>query len=442
MHLRPFYLILTALAATVLLSQSVQAGGGKKRKKNDPANDMSIFYWQDSVDDALDEAATVKRPIMLVLCKSYEEADYQQVQKMTSWPYAIVGSHRDFVAARETVDKGDYKALCEKMQIKSLPVICWMDQYGNPLTIQSFPASGEILQTVPQNWKPLQDKVEKFFKDHLDRGDRYVKINKLKEGYNEYGLLAPFKGPQAEKARESKKKVKEQWDKMLALAKAAPARDRVIILRGIARETMGTDLERDMYDAVNIAMNTAGDAPKVAAAAPVSPSDASTSTVQPAQPAKADAPAGPATTEPVAPPPAVAPPPVIADIPKPAPAKPAQEKTLGDLASMSVSTAAVSASVEADDSQISSVLLGKNNPQLKEANTIIQAGIASYKKAIADTTDRGPARNAMLRMAHENLSKAMDILETATNAKADAQLDKVEQDISMMMYGCLKYQSL
>ena len=122
--------------------------------------------------------------------------------------------------------------------------------------------------------------------------------------------------------------------------------------------------------------------------------------------------------------------------------KPVQEKTLGDLASMSTSTASVTASVEADDSQISSVLLGKNSAPMKEANTMIQAAIASYKKAIADATERGPARNAMLRMAHENLSKAMDILETATNAKADAQLDKVEQDISMMMYGCLKYQSL
>ena len=223
MQLRPFCLILAVLAVAGLLSQSVQAGGGKKKKANDPANDMSIFYWQDSLDDALDEAVTVKRPIMLVLCKSYEEADYQQVQKMTSWPYAIVGSHRDFVAARETVNKSEFKTLCEKMQVKSLPVICWMDHYGNPVTIQSFPPSGEVLQTVPQNWKSLQDKVDKFFKDHLDRGDRYVKINKLKEGYKEYGLLAPFKGPQAEKARDNKKKVKDQWDKMLALAKCRAA---------------------------------------------------------------------------------------------------------------------------------------------------------------------------------------------------------------------------
>ena len=65
-----------------------------------------------------------------------------------------------------------------------------------------------------------------------------------------------------------------------------------------------------------------------------------------------------------------------------------------------------------------------------------------WRGLIADTTDRGPARNAMLKTAYEKLTQAMEIVEASNAAKPDAQLDKVSQDISMMMYGCLKYQSL
>ena len=145
---------------------SAKAASSKGKHKGDPSQDMSVFYWQRSLDDAEDEAETTKRPIMLVIVKSWSGDDYKPVEKMITWPYAIVGSHRDYVAARDTIATPETKTLCEKMQVKSLPVICWMDHYGNPVTIQSFPATAEILEAVPQSWASVQSKVDKFFKDH------------------------------------------------------------------------------------------------------------------------------------------------------------------------------------------------------------------------------------------------------------------------------------
>ena len=444
MRAKFLFSLLSVLALTALLSDAVLAGGGGKKNKgkNDPANDMAVFYWQASLDDAEDEAETTKRPIMLVIVKSWNGDDYKPVEKLISWPYAVVGSHRDFVAARDTIATPATKALCEKMQVKALPVICWMDHYGNPVTIQTFPATAEALETVPHGWPALQTKVDKFFKDHLDRGDRYLKINQFREGYKELGVIAPFKGPLPEKARESQKKVKEQWNKLLTVAKASPPKERTVILQGIARETSGTELEREMLEAVTAAMNAAGDKPAKA----IKPEPDAVATAEPAKAEPAPAPNAPeASSAPAAPTPVadaskpVPPVPVVAPAPA-ATAKAAEAKTLSDLASASSSMAPAPA--EPDDSQIGSVLLGKNDGKLKDANTLIQAAMASYRKAIADATERGPARNEMLKTAYTRLSQALDILEASTTAKADAQLDKVEQDISMMMYGCLKYQSL
>ena len=72
----------------------------------------------------------------------------------------------------------------------------------------------------------------------------------------------------------------------------------------------------------------------------------------------------------------------------------------------------------------------------------MQQGYADYKKAIADSSDRGPARNQLLKSAHTNFEQALTMMEQAKGAKADTALDKVMERASMLMYGSLKYQSL
>ena len=414
------------LACSLLLINVAHAGGGKARKRKvDPNNDPSVFYFNDSMDDAEDQAAEEKKPIMMVVVKTYTGDDYKPVERMMTWPYAIAGSHKEFIATRGTIGNPDLKALCEKMNVKALPAIIWLDSWGNALTIQSFPETATQIAAVPPNWPALVAKVDKFFKEHMDRAERAIKSNKFKDAYNEYGLVARFKGPQPEKAREAQKKVKEQWLKLLNVAKSSPPRERSLILQGIQRETSGTDLEREMLEAVTTALNAVADTPKTE----TPPADVAAANPPPVAPAAPVAPVAPVT--PAAPP--------APDAKALAAQKALESKTLGDLAS---SSSLPLASAEPDDTQVGSVLLGKSDPKLKDAHALIQSGMASYRKAIADATDRGPARNAMLKSAYENLSKAMDILDTANAVKPDAQLDKVSQDISMMMYGCLKYQSL
>ena len=415
------------LAFSLLLSNVIYAGGGKKKKKNDPKDDPSVFYFDDDLNDAEDTAGEEKKPIMMVVCKSYAAEDYKAVEHMISWPYAIVGSHKDYVATRDTIKNPELKALCEKMHVKSLPAIIWMDSWGNPVSVQSFPDAAPQIQAVAQNWPALSAKVDKFFKDHIDRGDRYVKMNHYKEGYNEYSFVAPFKGPLPDRAKESQKKVKEQWTKLLSIAKTSPPKERSLILQGIQRETSGTNLEHEMLVAVTEALNAAGDKPVKAV------ESATAETEKPA------APAAPASDSPTVAPKTEETKVAAAPPAPPAPEKILETKSLGDLASASSSAPAI---VETDDASVGSVLLTKPDPKMKEAHGLIQAAAASYRKAIADSTERGPARNEMLKTAYQNLSKAMDILDAATTAKPDAQLDKVSQDISMMMYGCLKYQSL
>ena len=434
---------LAVLSFSLLLSSVIHAGG-KKRKKGDPKDDPSVFYFDDDMADAEDTAAEEKKPIMMVVCNSYAPEDYKPVERMITWPYAIVGSHKDYVATRDTVKNPELKALCEKMHVKTLPAIIWMDSYGNPVSLQSFPEAAPQIQSVAQNWPALSAKVEKFFKDHIDRGDKYVKMNHSKEGYNEYAFVAPFKGPLPERARDSQKKVKDQWNKLLSVARSSPPKERTLILQGIQRETSGTNLEREMLAAVTEALNAAGDKPvkSVASATPETEKPAATDATPPTGPGEANAgktDEPKVAAAPTAPPAAPAPNAPPAPPAPPTPEKLLETKSLGDLASTSSAAPVI---VETDDSSVGAVLLNKADPKLKEAHGLIQTAATSYRKAIADSTERGPARNEMLKTAYQNLSKAMDILDAATSAKPDAQLDKVSQDISMMMYGCLKYQSL
>jgi hypothetical protein len=416
--------IVILLGAVLLLLPSAYAGGGKKRRKNDPDN-PNVFDWHDTLNDAEEWAAEEKKPIMVVAYRPGNEEDKKALEKMGSWPSARDHSHKDLAAVKVSADDSEIKALCEKFKVKSLPVVLWMDQHGNVLSMQDFPQVATDLDRVPAGWAALTAKVETFLKDHMDKGQKYAAQSKLREAYREFSMLSQFKGALPQLASDRRKFVAEQWTKLLNVAKSADKKQRAVILKGIEHETAGLDIEKDMHDAIaQVSSSEAANAAPAANAAADQPPAAT----PPAPVANVTPP--PATATPAAPPAPEAPKPVVAE-------KAPEVKTLGDLANASP----VINKQEADDSPMGGVLLGRD-AKLKDAYAQLNAGMADYRKATADATDRGPARNALLKSAYEKFTAVMTVIDEAIAAKADAQLDKLEQQISMMMYGCLKYQSL
>jgi len=64
-----------------------------------------------------------------------------------------------------------------------------------------------------------------------------------------------------------------------------------------------------------------------------------------------------------------------------------------------------------------------------------------FRKATADSAERGEARNGLLRNAQAKFEKALALLEWAGMGKPDAQTEKLIERLSLLIYGCLKYQT-
>jgi hypothetical protein len=141
-------------------------------------------------------------------------------------------------------------------------------------------------------------------------------------------------------------------------------------------------------------------------------------------------------------PPAADTPPAAIAVSKPAaPAMPAVEtKTLKQLVSSAPSTATTASS---DDTSIDTHLLSdSSDKRLKTAEESYQTGLDLYKKALADSMERGEERNKLLKDARGFFDIAVKLIDEASGGKPTAQMDKLSAKISMLIYGCLKYQTL
>ena len=397
-----------------------RGGAGNGGNKGNPDMPERTLDWQDSLDTALEFASHGPRPIMAVLARNGNDADRKLVKLMTEWPVIDDMSKTDlaFVWQLDTTDRG--KELIAQFKVKTFPYVVWLDQYGNALFGQSFPDSASAIQAVVQGWKLTLDNVSKFMHDRVVHADKLLAKGKLREAYQEYSLIAPFKGPDPDKARAGKDKVLETWKKLLALAGDMPptAHDRTSLIAGLQKEIAGLDcakiiagqiaaLNQPRPSAATAEVNTAAAAPAVEVAANTAPPPAAA--------------------------PAAGPPLVVASAQPPAEVKPLKQ----------LASAPIAMERESDESSFDTRLLSDStDDRLKNADKLLKQGLAAYRQACADSMDRGEPRNALLKKAHDLFDSSVQAIDTVNAARPNAQLDNMMSQISMLMYGCLKYQTL
>ncbi|MCW8133138.1 MAG: hypothetical protein KIS92_22525, partial [Planctomycetota bacterium] len=140
-------------------------------------------------------------------------------------------------------------------------------------------------------------------------------------------------------------------------------------------------------------------------------------------------------------------------IKEPEPAGPAQaqqampaieDKPLVDAMKVQVSNTAYAADTgAAEDATINlNYLINHKDPACKEAGTNFQKALETYKKAINDVKELGAERNKLLQAAADGFDKGITGLEKVLEKTPDPAIDRVMQQVAMIMYACLKYQSL
>ena len=225
-------------------------GAGNGRGNSDSNTEERALDWQDSYDTALDFAGHGARPVCAVVARDGNAADKKLVELMANWPVVDDMSKKDlaFVWLPDTTSRG--KELMAQFKVKTFPYIVWLDQYGNALFGQSFPDSASGIQSVVQGWKTTIDNVTTFMKDRVAHADKLLAKGKLREAYQEYSLVAPFKGPYPDLARVGRDKVLESWRKLLALAAELPAmlRDRAGVLKGLLKDTTSLDCAKSIAE--------------------------------------------------------------------------------------------------------------------------------------------------------------------------------------------------
>ena len=390
-----------------------KGGGGKGVVRGRNADDD--MRWYGSLAAAEEAAKAEDLPVMAVLRRLGSLDDQEAVEKLASWPQVGALSKEGMAAVRLNADGSKAEALSSKLKLPSLPGIIWLDQYGNPILGQSMPESAQAIVQVVGNWKTTLASIDRFFKDHNGRGERFLERGKLRDAYLEFSYGVPFKGPEPDRARAGHEKARERWAKLLDVAAKFPegSRSRDAIVKGLRQDVQGTDYAVTLEQAIQ----KAGAALSAVAAADTPAASAE----KPAAPASALAAAGVAES-------------------KSAPAMPAVEnKPLAEVIAARVATQEQPSEDAGVDTK---ALAGKNDERLKDAEKLVQDGLGEFRKATADTMDRGEARNGLLRAAHTKFDKALALLDQATAGKPDAQTGKLMERIGMLMYGCLKYQSL
>lgn len=342
--------------------------------------------WHSSLGAAKSWAQRENGPVMLVVHKGTPE-ETRAIDKMGSWPQSIELSKNKMAAIKLKAGDRDADEAMNMLKLKP-PAVAFLDKYGNPLIGMPIPEQVTSISQVVAGWKTVAGNIDTFFKDHQSRGERYLQSGKLKHAYLEFSYGAPFKGPDAEKMRSGQQKIEEQWLKLLEIGAKLPGIAQSAIFKGLRKDTLGTTYAAAMEKYVT-------------------------------DPSSAVAGRGPSSS--------------VA-------AAPMVTKSLAEVARSSVS---VSAREETEDTGLDTGILGRSeNPKLKQAEKILQEGIVDYKKATAESSDRGPERNKLLQNARAKFEQTLTLCEEAQKTKSDPGIDKLMEKTSMLMYGALKYQSL
>jgi len=351
--------------------------------------DPNKMRWYDSLAAAQEAATKDHLPVMVAVTRDGKDEDDKAIEKLSSWAVAITLSNGK-MAAVEVADTAEGKDLTNQTSQQTLPALVWADNFSNGILAQSFPDSAQALSDVVGKWKNTLSSVDKYFKDHESRGEKLLGKGKLREAYLEFAFVAPFKGPEPDKAKEGQAKIKEAWLKLVDVAQNLPAdsRGRSAVLKGVRRDVAGLDCAPAIEEAAGKV-----DGAKVAATKDAKPGSAM---------------------------PAVG------------------NKPLAQVAA----TAFPQVTVESDDAAIDTrVLSNGTDDRLKKAEKLIQEAVSAYKKATADSAERGEARNGLLTDAHAKFEMALILIEAVTGNKPDAQTEKLMDRVGMLMYGCMKHRS-
>lgn len=387
------------------------AGGGGAGRARTPGdnndNNNDEMRWYGSLAAAVEAAKEDGIPVMAVLRRVGNLDDQKTVERLASWPQAAQLSKEGLAAVRLNAEGSKAEELSAKLKLPSIPGIMWLDHYGNPILGQAMPGGAPALASVTANWKSTLGNIDRFFKDHNGRGERCLEKGKLREAYLEFACVAPFKGPEPERAKSGQQKTRERWGQLLQVAGNFPAdsHSRGAIIRGLRRDVLGTDYAAGLEEALQ----------KVGAPAPIAAADKPAASVPDAV-AAAGAPAKSASVMPAV-----------------------EDKPLAEVISARVAAPEQPSEDAGVDPKF---LLAKGDGRLKDAEKLVQDGLGEYRKATADSADRGEARNGLLRAAHTKFEKALVLLEESVGGKPDTQTEKLMERIGMLMYGCLKYQSL
>ncbi|MEI6233368.1 MAG: hypothetical protein WCT04_09960 [Planctomycetota bacterium] len=410
---------LIALVCFAATMHSASAKEAKRKKDKNGANDE--IQWHDSVPDALEWAKKNNKPVMLLVWR--HKADIE-AKKMFAWQALGDASEVMFAAVRGAPGSATIRPLVQLSGIKSTPCILWLDAYGNPVKQQPIPDSVNAIADVIRSWPTLIAGIQNSLKDKVSRGEKLIAKGNLHDAYVELSSLAAYKGPIAESALKAKNKVTEQWTHLAEMADKQPLDSamRKNIISGLTRETKDTDFESAMQKLLAV-----GAKPEASATVAVADADKPKSS-EAVPPEKPVTPMSPEKNNP----PAVAVNEDQLDVN-------AKGKTLADI---SAAPAKLPASSESGLKLNLDPLTSDANPKMKDAAKLLQSGIEAYRQATADSMDRGTRRNDLLKSAYENFNKGSTLVQEAIDQKPDRTLESILQDVSMMMYGCLKYQSL
>lgn len=366
-----------------------QEGNGPNRNRDGEMEDERNVDFQSSLSEAEGFAENKDVPVMAFIGDGTPN-DKKWLDRLDSWPQLHELSRTKLAVVQLSEKKGSGKEIAQSLKLRA-PSLAFLDKYGNAMLGTTFPDSIGPITNVVTGWKGLMTNVENFFKDHVTRGDRLLNSGKIKTAYLEYELVAPFKGPEPTKAKEGMKKIEDQWLRLLEIGSRMPAggSGQQAIYKGLRKDTLGTSFAASMESFLKdpnaaVAARNGGVAPTAAA-----------------------------------------------------PTKSLSEATRG-----SVSSAASSDSSEDANSGIDYGVLSKSSDErLKKADLLLKEGVTEYKKATAESMERGPARNELLQNARTKFEQVLTLCEEAQKAGSSG-LDKIMEKTSMLMYGALKYQSL